>query len=1043
MSLQEIEGKQIETFGDSHQRSINHGSIGLIYETLQKSQYTKPIESTIRELATNAVDSQREKEIALQIIKGEAKPEDFFIEREGSKYEDSKFNIDYYNRQFLDEDNNNVEIIYKSAPNGSGYIDQLIVRDHGVGIGMPRLEGYFDLGYSSKRNTKALLGAFGLGNKVALSTGVDFYTIVTAHNGKLFKFNCYNRDIQSVLGRYNMSAGTERNSVEFSSGFKAYYDEYSGKNFTEIIVPCKRFNKDKFIQAVKSQLLYFKEIHFSVRDYVTQDLGSEDPADYREKKIHFQANVLYKSDNIVISDNQTYGKPHIIIVRDTNAQDATGVCYGFISFEELEMEELGGAVGFRCPIKSTVELPDGRTEVVQDGVNVTPSRESVIWDDDTRAYIRGIIESARTEAKGIVATSLADEKNLVKWSITVSNLLRNQFQDISVAMNETGRKAFKELAKISDLDNIDPVYGNSDVSYTSVQDALRIFTPRRHTKNGTSKVDRNYVNIGALFSSTYVNGSYPIYTAETMNASFHKDMEVLSENTEFIKIQVPNRGHVWEQAREFGITRFTEEGKSTESVQRALMLNALFRIAKTINNVVAFQPYRHLGEVLEKKAIPFNDVVDGLLIAVNHLWTDFNELYRSLNGSGFKKYEEIEVTKERQEEIDKMLQQEEEKEEELKKSMAELRAEREEMLYHSPYFSDSYNYGTYNITFTKKTIKTRDATNPLMFGSPDVIYGFEEDRETLGWAYGLNKAYNQNNIGSEAFVRYRNNLHKEAFYNDPNKIPQNILDQVKESQAELDTVVKAPSFKGVFPKVIKIAQPLKKHYEANPHFHHVDDFLYPSAFMTTFYGNRGRSKEEVATANPLIIKMLTAKFLKSKLEKYKSAGILEEVAPEIYAIYDELSSFVNANSEFSRGNPGIYGDNDFNMYLDRLSELQLKIFDLDERAVRENLTREEYNEELARFSKEITNVEDFGKVYVLDYELVKKFRILETWLEDDGLRAILTAIRSYINTAGTKLVSGDNPLLVQEVRSILSHKGMDDFDIEKVRKQSQIKYQLQ
>ena len=52
-------------------KRINKGAEKMVFDILQSTQYSMPIQSTIRELVTNACDSQREKEMALEIVSGE------------------------------------------------------------------------------------------------------------------------------------------------------------------------------------------------------------------------------------------------------------------------------------------------------------------------------------------------------------------------------------------------------------------------------------------------------------------------------------------------------------------------------------------------------------------------------------------------------------------------------------------------------------------------------------------------------------------------------------------------------------------------------------------------------------------------------------------------------------------------------------------------------------------------------------------------------------------------------------------------------------
>ena len=94
-------------------KKINKGAEKLVFDILQASQYSQPIPSTVRELTTNACDSQREKEIAIEILKGTKKVDDYYIKREGEAYTDSNFDLSYYDLNHLDELEKTVYLIYK------------------------------------------------------------------------------------------------------------------------------------------------------------------------------------------------------------------------------------------------------------------------------------------------------------------------------------------------------------------------------------------------------------------------------------------------------------------------------------------------------------------------------------------------------------------------------------------------------------------------------------------------------------------------------------------------------------------------------------------------------------------------------------------------------------------------------------------------------------------------------------------------------------------------------------------------------------------
>ena len=96
----------------------------MVFDILQATQYQKPEESTVRELASNAVDSQREKTIAIDILQNGASPSKYFIQRDGDKYKDSNWDPSYYDLNYLDHENNHVEIEYVENE-GLGFCDRL------------------------------------------------------------------------------------------------------------------------------------------------------------------------------------------------------------------------------------------------------------------------------------------------------------------------------------------------------------------------------------------------------------------------------------------------------------------------------------------------------------------------------------------------------------------------------------------------------------------------------------------------------------------------------------------------------------------------------------------------------------------------------------------------------------------------------------------------------------------------------------------------------------------------------------------------------
>lgn len=135
--------QQTTEINGGFEKKIEEGSMGLMMDILQKYQYQFPIKSSIRELASNGLDSIAEREVAKRILTGQNKVSDFYEEKEGSLYKDSKFDPEYYDLKYLSDDPN----VYITYHVGSGVEkDKVTIEDNGVGLGLYRLSSYFNLG---------------------------------------------------------------------------------------------------------------------------------------------------------------------------------------------------------------------------------------------------------------------------------------------------------------------------------------------------------------------------------------------------------------------------------------------------------------------------------------------------------------------------------------------------------------------------------------------------------------------------------------------------------------------------------------------------------------------------------------------------------------------------------------------------------------------------------------------------------------------------------------------------------------------------------
>ena len=463
MSIKTIDNN-IATNTGGVAKKINKGAEKMVFDILQSTQYSTPIPSTVRELVTNACDSQREKEIALEILQGEKRVDQYYIERQGEAYADSNFDASYYNQEFLDKENSHVDVKYKRNE-GIGFCDTFSVTDYGVGIGQRRLEGILELGYSTKRNTSENFGAFGLGAKVALSTGVDFYNITTVHNGKKFKLSCYPYTTKFNVPSFNPF-------ITFSDGTKVHYEQTDELNYTEISFGVKKHNRNRFEEAVEEQLMYLSNVKFEV-------INEEDYASPR----NFLSEVIHNSDSLLVADSYIYSKPHIVIVKAPGA--TTGINYGYVDFRELEMEQLWGSVGLKCPMRQVLKDDTGKEIVLQEGVEVTPSREKVIWNEHTKKFVQDLILKAAEEAVDLVQDQL-QSTDFLEWIKACRDVLTD-------SMN-ADNSALRQISKIIDTNNMKPKFSGTTIQYAGPKGLFKAFNISKVTalvKGGKLSIETN------------------------------------------------------------------------------------------------------------------------------------------------------------------------------------------------------------------------------------------------------------------------------------------------------------------------------------------------------------------------------------------------------------------------------------------------------------------------------------------------------------------------------------------------------------------------
>ncbi len=255
-------------------------------------------------------------------------------------------------------------------------------------------------------------------------------------------------------------------------------------NRTEVSFGVKKHNADRFLDAVSEQLTYLSNVRF----FVVEE------NDYK-REIDFKPSVIYNSKHLIITESNYYARPHIVVVKSEGS--TTGINYGHVDFRELEMEQLYGAVGLKCPIRQVYKNEQGEEVVMQDGVDVTPSREKVIWSDNTKQFVQNLILQAGEEATELVQEKL-NETDFLKWVAACKNVV---FSGKLEGDNSANGKVLQAMSRIIDTKTLKPVYPeNKRIKFDHMGKVFEGFNIRLHTlsnklENGEFKIVSNTTDV--------------------------------------------------------------------------------------------------------------------------------------------------------------------------------------------------------------------------------------------------------------------------------------------------------------------------------------------------------------------------------------------------------------------------------------------------------------------------------------------------------------------------------------------------------------------
>lgn len=200
--------QQEGTSQDSIGMSLDLDSAQILMQMLSKNLYSDSIGSTVRECASNALDSHRRA--------GVDKP-----------------------------------IIVSFKPNASNNYE-FSVEDFGIGLDADDVKNIISkYGKSTKRNSATELGMMGLGFKAPLAYSSSFY------------FVCRKDGMER---KYMMYEGEETNTIDL-----LYEKPTTEGNGVKVIVPVQYYDKREFYTKIREQLAYFESVYFDVPGEIDND----------------------------------------------------------------------------------------------------------------------------------------------------------------------------------------------------------------------------------------------------------------------------------------------------------------------------------------------------------------------------------------------------------------------------------------------------------------------------------------------------------------------------------------------------------------------------------------------------------------------------------------------------------------------------------------------------------------------------------------------------------------------------------------------------
>ena len=413
--------------------SLDLDSAQVLMQMLSKNLYSDSIGSTIRECASNALDSHRRA--------GSDKP-----------------------------------IIVSFKRNSQADTYEFAVEDFGIGLDADDVVNIISkYGKSTKRNSNTELGMMGLGFKAPLAYSSSFYFVARK---------------DSMERKYMMYEGEDTNSIDLL--YERATDEPNG---VKVIVPVNYSDRYNFVNKIKEQLAYFENVYFDVEPMgsysVTNDFTIHRAEHFQYSSLATNSDMHLCLDNVSypidwdklgisrigikmalrfsLSDG-LFPTPNREAIRYTQEAKET-ILNKIATVADVFMNKFNEAITTQSDIKSIVEFYGNRNKYIKSWYKGTD--ENVIIDD---LVLHSSIPVAQPKLENIKLLNL--ERLAVKSKEYILAEYKFKYRFTSGKFQNM-KNYYHEYLRMSDMTGsyFGGVYIYEDEFSKSKQDYLRTLLP--------------------------------------------------------------------------------------------------------------------------------------------------------------------------------------------------------------------------------------------------------------------------------------------------------------------------------------------------------------------------------------------------------------------------------------------------------------------------------------------------------------------------------------------------------------------------------------